>query len=83
MNTATSFLHQNIMDQMIELEDEVLDIELEPSDNQLKQIGELKDKLEVAWCGGTKRRGCGNTFNLYTVKYVDGFAVCPHCGRLN
>jgi hypothetical protein len=39
--------------------------------------------LTVAWCGGTRKRGCGNKFNLLTVKREGDFFVCPHCGRLN
>lgn len=39
--------------------------------------------FEMAWCGGSKNRGCGNKLNLFTVRYEDGFAVCPHCGRRN
>ena len=81
MSIATDFLHQNIVDQMLELEDEVEDFE--PTDKELREIHASKESLEIAWCGGSKRRGCGKTFNLYTVKYVDGYAICPHCGKFN
>lgn len=40
----------------------------------------------VAVCGGQSEGrvgGCGKSFSMVTVKHVDGFMKCPHCGHLN
>ncbi len=55
----------------------------EPTDEELRRVVVPEDRLEIAWCGGSRYNGCGNMFNLFTVRYEDGFAICPHCGKRN
>lgn len=78
MNTLS---HQTLKESIVELENELDGIE--PTDEQLQKVFVPNDKLEIAWCGGSKSRGCGNKFNLFFVRYENGFAVCPYCGKLN
>lgn len=73
--------HNTLLEDIIALEEEVLDIE--PTNAELQQIVLPTDKLEMAWCGGSKNRGCGNKFNLFHVRFENGYAICPHCGKRN
>lgn len=77
MNT----LHQSLLESILEIENEIDGIE--PTNEQLQRIVVPNDKLEMAWCGGSPKRGCGNKFSLFHVKYSNGFAICPRCGKLN
>lgn len=78
---AKALIEEHIKDVILGLENESLDEE--PTNEQLLRIVVPNDRLEWAWCGGSKHRGCGNKFNLFTVLYEDGYAICPHCGKRN
>ncbi len=78
---AKALIKESIEDAILGLDEEVL--EEEPTNEQLLRIVVPNDRLEIAWCGGGKNKGCGNQFNLFTVKYEDGFVICPHCGKRN
>jgi len=78
---AKALIEEHITDAILGLDEE--ENILEPTNEQLQQIVVPNDKLEMAWCGGSKRRGCGNQLNLFTVHYEDGYAICPHCGKRN
>jgi hypothetical protein len=77
---AKALIQEHIKEAILMLDEENL---IEPTNEQLLQVTVPNDKLELAWCGGNRRRGCGNRFNLFTVQYEDGFAVCPYCGKRN
>lgn len=78
---ARTLVEERITDAILGLDEELLDEE--PTNEQLRQVIVPNDKLEIAYCGGSKRRGCGNRFNLFTVRYENGFAICPVCGKRN
>lgn len=55
----------------------------EPTDDELSRVVVPKDRLEIAWCGGSRYGGCGNKFNLFTARYENGYLICPRCGKRN
>ena len=78
MNTQ----HQSLRDSILEIDNEWDGIE--PTNSQLQQVVVPNDKLEMAWCGGSPKRGCGNKINLFAVKTdTYGYIICPKCGRRN
>lgn len=77
MNTQ----HQSLRDSILEIDREWDGIE--PTNEELQRVVVPNDKLEMAWCGGSKKRGCGNRINLFLVRYENGYAVCPHCQKRN
>jgi len=77
---AKALIQEHIKDAILGLEDEDL---VEPTNEQLLQVQVPSDRLEMAWCGGSKSRGCGNRINLFTLRFEDGYAVCPRCGKRN
>ena len=78
---AKALIEEHIKDAILGLDEET--IEEEPTNEQLRQIVVPNDRLEIAWCGGGKDKGCGNQFNLFTAKYKNGFVICPRCGKKN
>lgn len=78
---AKALIEENIKDAILGIEDEMLDEE--PTNEQLLRTHVPDDKFELAWCGGSRNRGCGNRFNLFTVRFEDGYIICPHCGKRN
>jgi hypothetical protein len=77
---AKALIEESITDAILGLEEDELS---EPTNEELQRIIVPNDRLEMAWCGGSKNRGCGNRINLFTIRYENGFGICPHCGKRN
>ncbi len=58
--------------------EDIIDFDVEETEKETKGL-----PLDVAWCGGSSKRGCGAKFSLLRVKRVGGFFICPVCGRMN
>lgn len=71
----STLTHEGLLESILEIEDEVDGIE--PTNEDLRKVKVPNDKFELVWCGGSKSRGCGNMFSMFTAKYKGSYMICP------